>query len=58
MKHQKQLPRTIESMKTIGTLRPAQQRNKRRPRLSSDDRFTLWCMVAAVAGSVLVWLLG
>lgn len=51
-------PRTIESLRTIGHLRPTQQRNNRRPRLNPDDRFTLWCMVAAVAGSVLVWLVG
>jgi len=51
-------PRTIESLRTIGTLRPTQQRNQRRPRLNPDDRFTLACMAVAVAGSVLVWLLG
>jgi hypothetical protein len=51
-------PRAIESMRTIGHLRPTTQRNKRRPRLSSDDRFTLACMVVAVAGSAIVWLVG
>jgi hypothetical protein len=51
-------PRTIESLRTIGHLRPTTQRNKRRASLSNDDRFTLWCMAAAVAGSVLVWLVG
>jgi hypothetical protein len=51
-------PRTIESMRTIGHLRPTTQRNQRRPWLSSDDRFTLAAMAVAVLLSVLVWLVG
>ncbi len=51
-------PRTIESLRTIGHLRHTKHRNKRRPWLSSEDRFTLVSMAMAVAGAVLVWLVG
>ena len=47
-------PRTIESMRTIATLRPTTQQNQRRH--ASEDRFTLLCVVVAVVASALVWI--
>ena len=54
MKHKLPQPRTIESMRTIATLRPTTQQNQRRH--ASEDRFTLLCMVVAVVASALVWI--
>lgn len=54
MKHKTPTTRSIDSLRTIGHLRPTTQRNTRRH--ASEDRFTLLCMIAAVVVSVLVWL--
>jgi len=51
MKH---LPRTIESLRTIGHLRPTTQRNTKRHTATSEDRFTLCCIVVAVLLSALI----
>ena len=57
MKHKKPLPtmpRTIESMRTIGHLRPTTQQNQRRP-IPPDEKFTYICMaIAAIASALLV----
>jgi hypothetical protein len=57
MKHKKPLPtmpRTIDSLRTIGHLRPTTQQNQRRP-IPPDEKFTYICMViAAVASALLV----
>jgi hypothetical protein len=57
MKHKKPLPtmpRTIDSLRTIGHLRPTKQQNQRRP-IPPDEKFTYWCMaIAAIASALLV----
>ncbi len=58
MKPQKQhlptMPRTIESLKTIGYLKPTKQQNQRRP-IPADEKFTYICMlIAAIASALLV----
>jgi hypothetical protein len=57
MKHKKHLPtmpRTIESMRTIGHLRPTTQQNSKR-QIPPDEKFTYWCMaIAAIASALLV----
>ena len=48
------MPRTIESMRTIGHLRPTTQQNQRRP-IPPDEKFTYLCMlIAAIASALLV----
>ena len=54
MKNKLPQPRTIESMRTIATLRPTTQQNAKRH--ASEDRFTLLCMVVSIVASALVWL--
>jgi hypothetical protein len=58
MKHKKQhlpaMPRTIDSLKTIGYLMPTTQQNQRRP-IPPDEKFTYICMlIAAIASALLV----
>jgi len=60
MKHKKPLPtmpRTIESMKTIGYLKPTTQQNSKRP-IPPDEKFTYWCMAIAIVASALLVAFG
>jgi hypothetical protein len=60
MKHKKPLPtmpRTIESLKTIGYLKPTTQQNSRRP-IPPDEKFTYWCMAIAIIASALLVAFG
>jgi hypothetical protein len=51
------MPRTIESMKTIGYLKPTTQQNSKRP-IPPDEKFTYICMVIAIIASALLVAFG